>query len=279
MAVLKTLLFKVAPWLLGVYLLAMIVLYFKQTSFLFHPKRSPNHIRYDFHNNYEEIYVPTAHGEDSLHTVLFKTNRHSKGVIFFLHGNMRSMERWGKLSEVFNPMGYDFWVVDYRGYGKSEGKLSGEEQLHDDMERVFHVVRERYGDKITLMGFSIGTGPTARLGSEYDIQQMILMAPYFSVRQLVQERVPLAPAFLVKFPLKTYEWLPKVKAPILIIHGDKDKVIPFRHGVELSRLLKPGDRFIRIPGQGHHEMLKNKKVVEAIRDFLDVQPINDLNHT
>ncbi len=268
MEIFKFLFYKILPWMLGLYILTMVMLYFKQSSFLFHPKRSAEDTGYDFHKNYQEIYVSIAGGQEQLHTVLFKAPKHARGVVFFLHGNMRSMEHWGKLSSIYNAMGYDFWVVDYRGYGKSGGKLIHEAQLHDDMERVFKEVRNRYGERIVVAGFSIGTGPATRLASEHEVEKLILLAPYYSIGQLMKERIPFAPEFFMKFHIKTCDWLPEVQAPVLIVHGDKDKVIPYHHGVQLSKWLKEGDRFIGIEGQGHHKMMLNPKVIEAIEQFI-----------
>ena len=94
-----------------------------------------------------------------IHGLLFKTDD-SKGLIFYLHGNAGSLRSWGGVAKTYTDLGFDVFMVDYRGYGKSGGKISGEKQLFSDMQQVYSSLRNTYEEeKLIVLGYSIGSGP------------------------------------------------------------------------------------------------------------------------
>ncbi|WP_231373993.1 alpha/beta fold hydrolase [Aureivirga marina] len=113
--------------LVSIYLIICVLLYFFQEKIIFIPtKLSKNH-SYQFINNFEEIFVEVR-DEVSLNGLLFKVEN-PKGIIFYMHGNAGNLDSWGNVAEVYNTLNYDVFVYDYRGYGKSDGKITSEEQV------------------------------------------------------------------------------------------------------------------------------------------------------
>ena len=97
--------------------------------------------------------------------VLFKADS-SKGLIFYLHGNAGSINSWGEIAKTYTDLDHDVFILDYRGYGKSEGSITSQDQLFRDLQIVYDEVKKRYReDKVIVLGYSIGTAPAAKIAS------------------------------------------------------------------------------------------------------------------
>lgn len=268
---LKKLLFRILKWtgiiVLLLYITACAILYTYQTKILFQPTKTSQNTQY-FHNNYEEIYMEPEKGV-RLHTVLFKTNKTVKGVVLFFHGNAGSIYSWAKKCKLYNQLGYDVWMPDYRSYGKSDGVIQSEKQLHDDMQFFFDNVTKKYAsNKIHVVGYSLGTGLATPVAANNRVQTLILLAPFYGMNYLVASKTHIVPGFLLKYPFKTYEYIQKVKAPIYIFHGRQDKIIPFKQGWRLKSLLKKGDQFYPLDHQGHLGIQSHPDFISYIQQIL-----------
>ena len=235
-----------------------ILLYFFQEKLIFFPaKLSKDHI-FTFHN-FEEINFKVE-GGITINAVLF-TSRQSKGVVFFLHGNAGSIAGWGQGASLYVENGYDVLYLDYRGYGKSAGHIESEKQLIDDAQIVYDYLQKKYSEKkIIVSGTSIGTGIAAKIASRNNPRGLILCSPYYSLKTLIKEKVPIAPAFIIKYSLDTYKFLQKVKCPITILHGSKDEIIPVKHAVDLKKMHPKVDLTI-IGGYGHNDLSGSEEYV------------------
>lgn len=255
--------------LVGILYIALCsLLYFYQTKLLFHPTKTPSNTSYYYHNNYKEIII-SIDGDVKIHNVLFKTNINSKGVILFLHGNAGSVFSWGKLARIYNQLGYDVWMPDYRGFGKSEGEIIDEEQLYNDIVQIFSKVKSMYEqEKINIIGYSMGSGLATRLAAQNRVKKLILLAPYYGMDLLVSEKLPGIPSFLLKFPIKTYNYIQQINCPIYIFHGREDNLIPFEHGLKLKKLLKKNDMFFALSKQGHGRIHSNPDFIKFLKQIL-----------
>jgi pimeloyl-ACP methyl ester carboxylesterase len=130
--------------LAGIYIAVCIVLYFLQERLLFFPEKTDCNKPFQFRSSFLESSFTMPDGK-VLNGVLFKS-RDSKGLIFYLHGNGGSISSWSDVSDVYIDLGYDLFLLDYRGYGKSEGSITSENQLHQDVQSVFNVVCTHYAD-------------------------------------------------------------------------------------------------------------------------------------
>ena len=170
----------------------------------------------------------------NLNGLLFKAEN-SKGLIFYLHGNAGTLETWGKIAKEYTNLGYDIFILDYRSFGKSEGEIENEEQLNKDISIAYKTLIKRYPEnKIIIAGYSIGSGLATILASKNNPKALILQSPYYSFTELSSSRVPFFPDFMKKFSLETYEYLPKVKAPVYIFHGMEDQLIPYENSVTIK---------------------------------------------
>lgn len=250
------------------YVGACVFLYLKQENFIFHPKKLPAEYQFAFENaQFEERNITTKDGA-KLSGLLFKADS-SKGLVFYLHGNAGALDTWGPVAHNYTDLGYDVFILDYRGFGKSEGKISGEEQFYDDIRTAYENLKRSYAeDRIVILGYSIGTGPAAMLASETNSKMLILLAPYFSLTDMMTQRFALVPTFLLQYKFATNEFLKKTNVPVFIFHGDADDVISHEASVKLKEYLKPGDQMIILKGQGHNKMNDNEEYIKTLKGLL-----------
>jgi len=241
-------------------------LYFKQESLLFYPEKLPADYQFSFPGQYRE-YPITAPDGTQLSGLLFTTPS-PKGLVFFLHGNGGSLAGWGGVAATYTRLGYDVFLLDYRGYGKSQGSVSSQAQLFGDVEAAYNQLKSAYSEnKIVIVGYSVGTGPAAWLAARHQPHQLLLHAPYYSMADMAAHTIrlwPVLPGWLLRYPLATNEYVPRVSAPVVLFHGDRDEVIPYQSSVRLRALLKPGDQLITIRGGGHNGLLEQPQYQQVI---------------
>lgn len=246
----------------------LLVLYIFQEKILFLPYQLPSTYQFSFPGNYEELNFETK-DKVSINGLLFKADT-SKGIIYYLHGNGGSLSGWGEFAETYTNLGYDVLMIDYRGYGKSTGKIKNLQQLFEDNQFIYNILKEKYGeDKIILLGYSLGTGLASKLASENQAKLLILQAPYYSIQFVMNERLPLIPSFILKYNINTSEYLKKAKMPVVIFHGLEDETIPFANALKLQSEFKETDTFIRIENLGHVGMTENIIYQENLKKVLD----------
>lgn len=246
-----------------------MALYFFQEKFIFFPDKLPARFRFSFQPPFEEIEVKAGDGTQ-LSSLLFTTGQESaKGVIFYLHGNAGSLQSWGDAAAIYNRLGYDVLMMDYRGYGKSGGHITTEMQLHSDVEAVYNLLKQRYAeDRIIVLGYSIGSGLAARLACHQHPRMLILQAPYYSLTGVMQDAYPVLPSFILKYPLQTYKYIKTCQAPIVIFHGVQDKVIRYHHALQLKTLLKKTDMLITLDGVGHNGITNDPQYQMELQQIL-----------
>ncbi|MGH2566104.1 MAG: alpha/beta hydrolase, partial [Ginsengibacter sp.] len=224
---------------------------------------------YQFHFSipFEEKFIKTRDGIN-LNALLFKSDS-SKGVIFYLHGNGDALDKWGGAAKTYTALHYDIFMLDYRGYGKSEGTINSEKQVYDDVQDAYNFLMQSYPENnIIILGYSIGTAPAAMLASNNHPEKLILQAPYYSMTDLMQNLEPSIDTTIISYKFNTYQFLQKVSAPVIIFHGDSDELIYYGSSEKLKAFFKPGDELITLKGAGHSNMSKNKDYVEALKKIL-----------
>jgi len=252
---------------LTAFVLVLTWLYFKQESLLFFPQRLPADYQFDL-PGVTEKRIPV---DGATLSALHFRQAHAKGLIFFLHGNGGSLQNWLTSTEFYQRNGYDLFMIDYRGYGKSSGKISSEAQLHADVLAAWkHVEKEYAGRKRVIYGRSLGTGLATALASRLttgDASLLVLVSPYASLQQIAAEQYPWVPGFIMRYPMRTDRWLPNVEIPTLILHGERDEMIPVLHAKKLEAL-KPDAEVTILPDAGHHDIHMYPEYIETLEKRL-----------
>lgn len=244
------------------------IVFFYQEKIIFQPEKLVENYSFNFKNDFEEITIHTK-DQKKLNSVLFKT-QNPNGVIFYLHGNGGSIYGWGEVAEVYNNMNYDVFILDYRGYGKSEDKINSKDQLFSDVELAYDEVAKGYPEnKIIILGYSVGTGLASKLASQKNAKLLILQAPYFSMEDEMDQKFSFLPKFLLKYNFETNKYLKTVKSPVIVFHGDKDEVINYKASLKLKNNFKKGDTLIILKDQNHNGITDNLDYQNSMKTILD----------
>lgn len=249
------------------YLLYVSYIYSNQEEMVFRASKLSENHQFTFSQEFEEIIIPSFDGTQ-LHGLLFKTPQ-PKGLIFYLHGNAGTVDDWGNNATVYTDLGYDIFFLDYRGFGKSQGEIDNQEQVFKDISLAYDKMSSRYDStKISIIGYSIGTGPAAYLASIRNPERLILQAPYFNFIEFSTERAPFFPDFLKKFQFQTDQFIVNVKAPISIFHGDQDQLISIDNSLRLKEISKSTDSLFTLVGQSHIGINDNIDFQEKLKSIL-----------
>jgi len=254
--------------ILILYILVCGLLFFFQENLIFFPQKLDKTFQFSFDQKFEEKNIKMVDGT-ILNGLLFKADN-SKGLIFYLHGNAGSLNSWGQVAKTYTGLNYDIFFLDYRGYGKSEGSIKGEEQIYNDVQSAYDDLKKIYReDNIIVLGYSIGTGLAAKLASTNNPKLLILQAPYYSLADLMRHTYPIIPAFILKYKFESNNYLEECKMPVVIFHGDADEVIYYGSSVKLKEEFKKQDTLITLKGQGHNGMTENEEYKKNISRILN----------
>lgn len=244
-----------------------IVVSCSQEKLIFFPEKLPKDYKFLYMSRYKEYYIPVDR-KTKIHGLLFQSNN-SKGLVFYLHGNAGSNSTWGLLADLYLENNYDFFVPDYRGYGKSDGKISSEKQLLHDVQAAFDTIKKDYaGKKIVIMGFSIGSGPAAYLASKNNASLLVLKAPYYNFPDLAQKYFRIIPKIFIRYKFRTDQYIQQVKCPVVIFHGDRDEIIYTGSSEKLKKHFKTGDKLVILKGQPHNGINDNPDFQKEIQNIL-----------
>lgn len=235
------------------------VLAWKQEALIFSPQTLAADWRPDFGPDVHEAWVDVPGAR--LHTLQLRLAQ-PLGVAFVLHGNAGNLSGWFRSVDFYRRARMDAVMLDYRGYGKSSGQIDSEAQLHGDVLAAWQSVAPRYaGLRRVIVGHSLGTGLAAALAAEVQPEQTVLVAPFFSLQALADELYAWVPGGLLRYPLRTDLALPRIRGPVLLLHGEQDRVIPPQHSQRLQAL-SPQAQLVRVPGAGHND-------IEGFGDYRD----------
>ena len=245
-----------------------IALFYLQETFLFHPEKLTTDYTYHFDGPFKELNIPFNETDTMNMIQFFPKDPVRKGVVLYYHGNKENIGRYAKFVTTFTQNGYEVWMEDYPGFGKSVGART-EKKLYDQAMAVHTMAAGKYGkDSIILYGKSFGTGIAAYVASKTNCKQLILETPYYSIPAMFGCYAPIYPTTSMStYKIPTNEYLKEVNYPITIFHGTSDGVIPYRCASKLKTVLKPTDAFITIE-KGTHQNLSEFEVYKKTMDSL-----------
>jgi len=253
---------------IGLYILLCLILFLVQEKLIFKPEKIPAHQKFEFNQDFEELFV-SATDKKRINGLLFKTEN-SKGLIFYMHGNVGSLNSWGMAPTNYIRLNYDVFIYDYRSYGKSEGSISSERQLFSDNQLMYDEIKKRYTeDNIIILGHSLGSGMAAKLAADNRPKMLILLTPYYSMTKMMKSLYPYLPVFILKYKFATHKYLRNCKMPIVIFHGDADQLIDCSDSKQLSRDFKPGDRLVILKDQNHYRVNENQDYKAELKKILN----------
>lgn len=201
----------------------------------------------------------------------FHETKNSRVALLHLHGNGENLEtvRYSGLLERFQQLNVSFLVIDYPGYGNSGGKPS-EESLLQSAEASVHFLSKRFpGQRIVVCGWSLGASVAILTAAKSpDVAGLIAMSAWTSLRDVAILHFP---RWMVKvMPAEQYDSLgasKSVRCPTLLIHGERDSLIPVQQGEAIATKLPNLDQWLRIPEAEHNDLLDFPEVWTSIATF------------
>jgi len=238
-----------------IYILFGVALYFLQDLLIFHPRKLREDYNYNFSIPFREVNLAVT-TDKNLSIVQFTVpDSIRKGIVLYFHGNRQNINRYAPNATQFTRNGFEVWMIDYPGYGKSTGKRS-ESILYEDAKIFYKMANSQVPvERIIIYGKSLGTGIAAQLASVRDCKRLILETPYYSMDALARHYFFIYPVMpMTKYAFPTFEYFEFIRAPISIFHGTRDEVIPYRHSKRLLEK-KPGSELITIEKGKHNNLV------------------------
>lgn len=211
--------------------LLVMIIYFQQERLLLKGEKIKPQWKPVLDFPYEEIYFPVKQGKKEivLHGVIYKSKNPSKGLIIYYHGNKGNLDSVGFNGLTYLSNDFDMAMLDYRGYGKSEGKIITPEMLLEDAIYFYDALLKlyNYDDKsIIVVGKSLGTGLATHVAAKRKTKLLMLITPYDKLYKVAKNKYTWLPTkFLFKYLIPSIDWLSQINVPIRIIHGTRDEVI------------------------------------------------------
>lgn len=253
---------------LAIYIFAVIAMALFQERLIFLPTQLDADHQFTFERPFEELFIQTEDGA-SLNGLYFPVDN-AKGLILYFHGNSGDLDRWGNVVAYFAQYHYDVLVMDYRNYGKSRGALS-EEALYADALLWYNKALELYPEEdIVLYGRSMGTTFASYAAASNQPGQVILEAPFYSLRAVAQQRYWFFPVkWFLKYHFPSYQYLKEVDRPITIVHGTDDLIVPYKNAVRIKETLPQAQlELVTISGGSHNDLIEFDAYHRTIRERL-----------
>jgi len=261
--------------LAGIYLLLSIVLYLMQNRMVFlanMPGRALTATPADAGFAYQDVSITTSKGV-RLHGWFIPVEQ-AKATVLFLHGNAGNISHRLDSIAIFRELGLDVFIIDYRGYGQSEGKPSETGTYLDARAAWEYLVVERQiaPDKIVIFGRSLGGAVASWLAAETAPGAVILESTFTSAPDMAYRLYPFLPVRLLtrlKYPVK--ENVKRLSSPLLVIHSKQDEIIPYDMGESVFAAAPEPKQMLALTGDHNGGFMMNRDQYQAvIGRFLDL---------
>ena len=245
------------------YLTLTALMYFAQRSLMYFPETVRTSPAAAGFPQAQEVWLNSADGERVL--AWHVPPRDDKPVVLYFHGNGGSIRLRVDRFQKIVAAGVGLVGLSYRGYGGSTGTPT-EAGLIEDARAAYAFAAEHYPGRIAVWGESLGTGVAVALASEKPVTHVILDAPYSSTLDVAADLYWFLPVrLLMKDQFRSEERIRHVKAPVLILHGDGDDIIPIRYGERLLAMVPGEKRLVRYAGGYHMDLDRFGAADEALK--------------
>lgn len=243
-----------------------------ESGLIYFPSRTILSTPTDVGLEYEEVFLTTQDGV-RIAAWYVPYNDEAPTLLWF-HGNAGNIGDRVDLLKIY----HDRWqvnqmFVEYRGYGKSEGKVS-EEGTYDDARAAVRYLfdqKEASPEELILYGRSLGSAVAVQLATETPSAGLILESPFTSIRDMGKVHYPiLARLFPLRIHYDSIRKIGKVQVPLLILHGDRDNIVPIQQGRRLFEAAHEPKTFFTIRNAGHNDVLNyaDDRYHDIVKDFI-----------
>lgn len=214
-----------------------------------------------------EEFIPVAPGI-RLNALYYQQQGGSRGLLLYFPGNANNLQSWlDTHAPAVLRWGFDVLVADYRGFGKSDGHPSGQQQMYADAEQVYqYALRLGYRpEQVVLYGYSMGGASAAYQATAHSVRALVLESAYSSINE-----IPLFKDKAPDYPLNNSEKARHIDVPTLLIHGTADQDITPDHAQRVyANLRTPRKKLVLIEGGGHGNLRQRSDYQKLMDDFLE----------
>lgn len=260
----KSMLTIISILILG-YVVILILVYLFQTKLLFFP--GPIQSSRVVLNKYSDNEINIIHNDVKLHGWYIRPEK-TKAIIYY-GGNAEELSLNLDEFELFDE--YGIVLINYQGYGKSEGS-PGQNEIYSDALFIFDYIHKNYhkpNQEIILFGRSLGSGVATYVASQRNVNKLILVTAYDSITEIAKKHYPFLPVdLIVKHPFNSKEHVKNLKIPTLILSAEYDKIIPFNNTKNLIESFSEHVSSIIVEGTDHNTIQMSQKYWSSINSFL-----------
>ena len=227
------------------------------TYFIYFPERDFVETPADVGLAYEDVTFSTS---DGLRLHGWFVRAQSDTTIVWFHGNAGNIShRVDNLLLLYQHLEANIFIFDYRGYGNSQGKPSEEGTYRDGEAAIEYVLRRDVSEhrKLVLFGRSVGSAVAVELATRNDVHALILESPFTSIKAMGRATYPFLPINVLILAINArYDSLSKigrVNSPVMVLHGNRDEIVPMEQGWELYNAANEPKKFYTIEGAGHND--------------------------
>lgn len=252
----------------GLYLVALLFVYFAQRGFMYFPPAGP--IPDWFLTEREEQILPISiQGVGEIKSIYSPPPTEDASVILFIHGNGSAAHEYTMHFEAFKEWGVGYLAVEFPGYAGNPGKPNENDILRTALANYDALISKGIKpENIIIYGDSLGAACAVHVASQRDAAGLILSAPFLSMQAMARKQMPWLPtSLLLKDKYRSDLKMPLVSEPLLVLHGDADELIPHSQGQALYDLHKGRKQFILIKGGQHH--MWNTEMPEHIKAAIE----------
>lgn len=262
----KTILWSLLTGVL-LYIGLCIAVFFFQKNLIFFPSKKV--FIFPKEPNLSEISIKT---EDNIRLSAWYLDNKSDKTVLFFHGNGGNIFYNQERLSIFNKLRFNAIMIDYRGYGQSDGSIKNEEDLYKDAYAAYKYLTETGGvhpENIVIWGQSLGAAIAIHLAQNKNISATIVESGFYSMDDMARTTYPFLPtSLLLRFHFPSNERIGNIISPVLVIHSIDDEVIPFSNGQKLFEKAKGRKEFLSTRGSHNGGYEKSYDLyISALKKF------------
>ena len=252
---------------IAIFLMLALFLYLSQRHLIYHPSRKKPNLS-DF--SVENMRVVSLHTQDglTLHS-WYKPAKLNQPTLLYLHGNAGNIGDRMSLAQQLMERGFGLLLLEYRGYGGNKGRPT-EQGLYADGRAGVRFLHQQ-GLKpslLVLYGESLGTGVATKLAVEYKFCAVILQSGFTSMRDMARYYYPWIGLLKPWDRFDSIARIDAINAPLLIVHGTQDDVVPYSQGLQLFNQAREPKKMESFEFEGHNNIWNAPGFSEKVSNFI-----------